>query len=387
MSTQQSIRPRDDVALGKHTRLDSLTGLRFLAAILVVVHHCTQRYVRFPVVSALFYKGGGIGVTFFFLLSGFVLAWSWRPDTPVRVFYWRRFARIYPLHVVTWVIAGVILCSFGAVPGLLPALSSLLLLHAWHPDHHYHFAMDGPSWSLSCEAFFYAVFPFAVRRIGRHRRTLWRSLLIALIIVDLPLIITAHALFRHTDFLYTNPLFRLPEFLVGIGLGLAVRDGWRPALRLAPAAWLAGGVYCAIVATDLAIEYIGFFGRLPMGQLPPEFASLVMAPPLVLLIAAAARTDVEGLPSKLASRPMVRLGQWSFALYLSHLFLVEPFQKIVPADRPWPVSVALLILTVAGAVTLSGVLYTFVERPLESRLRPLITRGTARKPAAVADAA
>lgn len=73
------------------TRLDSLTGLRWWAAFGLFAYHMTN-VAPLPGQS-LFYVGN-YGVSFFFVLSGFVLTWSARPHITVRQFYFRRFARI-----------------------------------------------------------------------------------------------------------------------------------------------------------------------------------------------------------------------------------------------------------------------------------------------------
>jgi peptidoglycan/LPS O-acetylase OafA/YrhL len=149
-------------------RLNSLTGLRFLAALVVVLQHATRHFAQVPVLSELFDQGA-VGVTFFFILSGFVLTWSHKPVRSKWNFYRNRFARVYPLHLLTLLLS---------IPLVLAAqefswtslVATVLLLQAWSPDRMVQFAMNGPSWSLSCEAFFYAVFPFLITPISRLRR-------------------------------------------------------------------------------------------------------------------------------------------------------------------------------------------------------------------------
>src|SRR5512133_3297128 len=79
------------------SRLDSLTGLRFLAALLVFAYHAGS-------VGTLTGNGitapGRSGVSFFFILSGFLLTWTARPDDTRRAFYQRRVARIVPSYLV-----------------------------------------------------------------------------------------------------------------------------------------------------------------------------------------------------------------------------------------------------------------------------------------------
>ncbi|MFI2202075.1 acyltransferase family protein [Streptomyces sp. NPDC020192] len=353
-------------------RLDSLTGLRFLAAILVVLGHSTRELAHLPVVSS-FFGLSGVGVTFFFLLSGFVLTWSYRDELPTRTFYLNRFARIYPLHVVTWLIAAVLMILVGPGWRTGAALSSLLLVQAWIPDPAYYFAMNGPSWSLSCEAFFYAVFPPTVRHLARCGRRRLHLLLIGFAAVDVPFTLAMDVLLpsdAKVAVLYTDPLYRLGEFLVGVGLGLAMRDGWRPSVSLRGALWLAGGAYSAVGVVEVALEYrIGVFGRFPVHGLPVDLASLFVEPAFALLIATAAAADLSGARTVLCSRPLVRLGQWSFALYLSHHLLIDALKSVAPERRPWPVSIGLELVILAAMIGLSGVLYVWVERPAEARLR------------------
>src|SRR6266508_2403518 len=83
-------------------RVESLTGLRWWAAFFVFCHHMTNLA---PLPIRDFLKYGTSGVTFFFVLSGFVLTWSAQPGTKIRTFYRRRFARIFPLYFLTLVAA------------------------------------------------------------------------------------------------------------------------------------------------------------------------------------------------------------------------------------------------------------------------------------------
>lgn len=83
-------------------RLDSLTGLRFFAAGVVFLHHAFETTTgTFREVLQLVFGHGRAGVSFFFVLSGFVLAWSCRPGDGPLPFYRRRFARVWPAYAVT----------------------------------------------------------------------------------------------------------------------------------------------------------------------------------------------------------------------------------------------------------------------------------------------
>ena len=117
-------------------RLDSLTGLRYFGALAVFVTHFVgsgnSGYGRIPLIypQSTF---GPHGVTFFFVLSGFVLTWMWTPGRSTGVFYWRRVARIMPLHIVTTVLALWVFYEPMSRQDfeLGPYLLSLVLLQAW----------------------------------------------------------------------------------------------------------------------------------------------------------------------------------------------------------------------------------------------------------------
>ena len=90
-------------------RLDALTGLRWWAAFMVFLFHM-RVFAPLPGPLAAVFDQGYLGVTFFFVLSGFVLTWAIRPGSRTRDFYQSRFARIYPLYLATW--AAAVAASF-----------------------------------------------------------------------------------------------------------------------------------------------------------------------------------------------------------------------------------------------------------------------------------
>src|SRR4051794_5950285 len=161
-------------------RLDALTGLRFWFAFLVVCHHSLQHWFGprvYPVADF-----GYIGVDFFFVLSGFVLTWSWRPEVAAGRFWWNRVARIWPLHLATLLLAVVFVTDQLHRPGVLGTVANLLLVQAWVPSDKVYFGYNAVAWSLSCEVFFYLTFPWLVQAIAAmssHARRLLVGAVIA----------------------------------------------------------------------------------------------------------------------------------------------------------------------------------------------------------------
>ena len=214
-------------------RLDSLTGLRFAAALFVVVHHAESFELAELGPADRLAEVGYVGVEFFFVLSGFVLAWVLRPDDRARSFYRRRFARVYPLHLA-FLIPGAILLAAGLIE--VSAISTALtvpLLQAWSPPHTaIDASLNAPDWSLSCEAFFYLCFPLLGALLAR--RTSHR--LYAVAAGTVAAMVAAYLLSRLPSFVdqawwlvYTFPAYRIGEFVLGIVLALLVARG---ALRL-----------------------------------------------------------------------------------------------------------------------------------------------------------
>jgi peptidoglycan/LPS O-acetylase OafA/YrhL len=366
-------------------RLTRLTSLRFFAATAVVVYHCCNVVVPLRLLRQ--YVGYGYtAVTFFFILSGFVLTWSHDPAGPILGFYCRRLARIWPLHLVTTLAAVVVVWASGKPQDLTGLALTIPLLHAWAPSLQSTFAYNNPSWSLSCEAFFYAGFPALVlagRRLLRSPASLLAAglALAALMVVSTAayLVLTPVPLRDSAGFLlYVNPAFRLPEFALGIVLALAMRGGWRPRVRLEWAVMSVAGAYLFMVTLGLAWPVVA------PERLPSPVGDMALAGPFALLIVTAATRDLTAATGRLTQERLVRLGEWSFALYLVHELVL---QVAVPLDRDtgfWP-AVAVAAVLVVASIALAGWLHRTVEQPWERRLRPRrpVDRSTEPEPARV----
>jgi peptidoglycan/LPS O-acetylase OafA/YrhL len=335
-------------------RLDSLTGMRFLAALAVFGYHVSFLF-SLPRWSSFLLAPGPVGVSFFFILSGFVLTWSHPANDRPRRFYKRRFARIAPNHVVTWVMALGVLAVEGRAITASTTLPSLALVQAWVPDRPIYFGANGVAWSLACEAFFYALFPLILHRVSRisahRRRAIMGGAVIAILLLagGSRLVLSGSA---RLWFPYIFPPARLPEFLLGVLLALEVRDGRWPHVPMLPAAVCAAAAYVVAGWVNEPFRWIS-----------------VTVVPFVVLIGAAAQADLKGRPSIFRARRLVVLGVWSYAFYLLHQLVLRLAQVLRVGGGPahallW--TPILLASTVGSAALLSVV----VERPLERRLRP-----------------
>ena len=308
----------------REPRLEALTGLRFVAALLVVVHH----FGRGPAAALgpaaeRVAAYGYVGVSFFFVLSGFILAYVYAPAAgrvAWRAFYAARFARVYPLYGAALVLAapGFVFRVLTEVPppdqlpvGVATAVTAPLLLQAWTPWTA--LLWNTPGWSLSVEAFLYLLTPAALvvvtRWTGRGMAVggaaLW---LLALVGPALYLawagggepMAGPAALWHHTV-LYAPPL-HVPQFALGLVVGAAYarRGATRPAPRGS------AGALLGALALGLALV---------PGIPQPLLNDGLIAPAFALLFWALAPGDAASARF-LASAPLRRLGDASYAVYL-----------------------------------------------------------------------
>lgn len=140
---------------------------------LVVAFHFV---LRAGIASGSLFSQGYLGVNFFFLLSGFILVYTYvDPVGRMRLtpydFWVARLARIYPVYLLGFVVAAgpYLFQHHSAGASIVTALADIALTQAWIPTPA-GTAWNGPGWSLSAEAFFYLAFPFTVLYIARFTR-------------------------------------------------------------------------------------------------------------------------------------------------------------------------------------------------------------------------
>ncbi|MEU1408774.1 acyltransferase [Streptomyces sp. NPDC005728] len=335
---------------GAPSSLPSLTGMRWVAALLVFGLHVNNfGYFGGDAGQIVFwgFGAGASGVSFFFVLSGFVLTWSARPRDSALAFWRRRIARIYPVHLVTLAVALVMAYTLAhqARPTPKQALANVLLLHSWWQP--WWQTLNPVSWSLACEAFFYAAFPLLIlllRRLGARGATALGGVSVVAVLVlawaD------AHHWMSHS--VYSLPSARLPEFVLGtVTARLVLLGRWRgPGLE-----------------ASLALAIIGYF-LIP--QVTPGYSATVCTlAGFALLIPAAAVADLHGLPSLWRHRRLVRLGELSFAFYMIHLLVLRAGTNLLGTKPRYGVLGGLTVTAVAFTVSLalSWLLYEAVEHP------------------------
>jgi len=328
--------------------IPSLTGLRGIAAILVVMFH-VELGTRLHLFDA-----GYLGVDAFFMLSGFVLAHvyadkfsKWNARTYI-AFLKARVARIYPLHLfMLCVVAAAIMFIPGlrsSYPdadqrfGLSCFAASALLIQNWF--HWMPGCWNTPSWSLSAEWFAYLVFPVLVFATQRARKPMTSILLAGLCLLGLTVVL----------FLKRVPSMSLEggpgmvrmaaEFCCGCFIYRAIKSG----LKTAP------------VVMDI-VAVIGLCASIVAGN---DFLCL-FAIGLIVLLAAQERGPVARV---LAAQWAVFLGEISYSVYLVHWIVLQVTNRTAESMKLEGAAFALWDLgVIALIVAISTVSYRFVEIP------------------------
>lgn len=204
--------------------ISSLTALRFFAALMVFCSHMphwidnSNKYMS--LIGVKVFSEGYIGVTFFFILSGFILTYNYDSDVKARKintkgFLLLRLSRIYPTHFLTFLIT-LVLTGFAFKEKILPAIFNLTLIQSFVFKLDYYFSFNAVSWSISDELFFYIICCFLLLLPFKKLVKLCLGVLIVLIIL---VVMSVHYRFsfcaQHWVF-YICPLSRSFDFMVGI---------------------------------------------------------------------------------------------------------------------------------------------------------------------------
>jgi peptidoglycan/LPS O-acetylase OafA/YrhL len=355
----------------KPARLDALTGLRSFAAVNIVLFHFSNPdwFGPFaPVVNA-----GYASVSFFILLSGFVLGYNYNRRAragklETKRFYEARFTRLYPIYLLSLILAFKLLpVEWGShTHGMFwtGVVLSPLLLQGWIPE--IATFLNTPAWTMSAESFYYVLFPWMARwkkpdRIGPHIAKMGLVWILALV--------------PGTLYLIYNPdgLPHLDRFSYG---------KWLQALKYTPIPHLASFVFGVLLAEldeviprmgkrRLVMGIFGFVGtffvltqayRLPYpllhdGFFMPLFGCIVLG-----------LAGINPLSKVFGLAPLVFVGEASYCLYLLHFNLWNMIHDSHLLDRlglarfdPW-ISYLLLI----GLALLA---LHFIEKPAQRILR------------------
>ncbi len=331
-------------------KLVSIQYLRGLAALLVILAHAADHPL--PETPSFLTQLGELGVTLFFVISGFIMVTiSGRADFNPVTFLRRRAIRIVPLY---WCFTGLAAALALVAPGLFKStiftlphfLLSLLFVPHESPGGGFS-PLLSLGWTLNYEVFFYLAFAVLAFLTARRRVALLTLAFAGLALYGL----VAQPQTAVLGF-YAN--VSLLAFCAGTWIGLLHLDG---KLADATPAQVTGLAVAAVLAIGL-----GLAGT----EIPGYLALLLGCAALVIL----GLSTEQSLPRW---RLLEHLGDASYSLYLTHIFVVGAVVaiggRLLPIDGP--VGYLLLVESATGAALAAGLL---VHRLLEKPLLALFSR-------------
>lgn len=390
-----------------------LTSLRGIAALLIVVNHMALLMLPLGRTAAkpALIKTGILGMTMFFVLSGFVMYYNYAERIAahrapgIRQFLLARFARLYPL-LAAYVLFNFVLnlshaLAHGDAAGASVYVATLPLyllgLQSWlyAVIHDVNVtisqSLGNPAWSISAEWLFYLLFIplIAMRKVSRPSVSRGIFVLFGSIAARAVFLLMADSaavqhgiatklgesssLSVYAWLVYYCPYGRFFEFLAGVGIAEiwlarrqpthfagASRKDW-----LHRSGLLAGGGALAYIALSFASD-IGF-------SMPPLFEGtithffyIVTVPPAIYLL-----SRERGIAAKILSfPPLLFLGEISYSLYFVHT-LVFPLFRIAPATdlaQHLPMALGRCAAFLAMTLAVSTLIYRTVEKPSRAAL-------------------
>lgn len=343
-----------------------LTGLRFIAALYVLIFHI---HIRWPVAQEPLLRNifdqGAVGMSLFFMLSGFVLAYSYDGSKlPVKAYFVNRFARIYPIYVLAalvtlpWV--GISLAD-GSTTSVIRSVAqwgtlifaNIFLIQAWLPGL-FQYWNNGASWSISVEAFCYILLPLILPSLPRlSKRELYVLMAICLLLGSLPGITAAVFNNPVQTVYYSLPIYRVPEFVLGASLCLLRRSN----------SFSEKLPFTLLLALTVFFLYLGIWGS----SMPFYIGHSWIALPCIALVIYTASTSTGFLARLLGNRLMVWLGKISYCFYsfqaLIILSLIDQHDRLVKSIPVLNNNVVLLLAVFTGLLCISALAFYTVEEP------------------------
>jgi peptidoglycan/LPS O-acetylase OafA/YrhL len=343
-------------------RIEALTFYRFVAAALVVFNHLDKSIVNFDFANQM--------VTFFFVLSGFVMtvAYYSKEEFSTQSYVIHRISRIVPVYLVA-----LALIMYVRPVSVSAAIMNLTFLQAWFPP--YPLSANYPAWSLSVEMFFYVSFPLILANMKKVPAG--QFMLVAVICWGFTQAVSMNLLnspfytgfpSRSHDLIFYFPLGHLCSFLLGMGAAsmfLHNKPQWR--ISAVPS-FLAIAAILMLVAFDYQLEVlissmVGYEFRLGGSFYAPLFTALI------LLTALSDNFFTRALSLKVP----VLLGEASYAMYILQVPIIMLINNwIVPLtsfDKMERIALHLSLLTAISILT-----FYWIEKPGKRLVRRLYNR-------------
>ena len=346
-----------------------ITPIRVLLMLMIFIHHINTSY-----------NGGYPAVAGFFLLGGFVMTLGYyakvdASDFSYSSFVAKRVVRIYPMH---WLCIALILLMgiFAGTP--IGASGKVILLNAFLlqsliPDMDVYFSLNSVSWYCSALFFFVLLFPLFLRFVKGISSKSIAAFYGIMVGVYLVLWFLTPSVWRH-PILYINPVVRLVDSLVGVGVAMFVikiskEEVWMSCFNRHKGLlqWLVVLCLCVFVALSIF--------------LPGKWKSLALLYWLPMIMALVGMTMLNYLkvPNALSriclSFPLQWLGRCAFSFYMIHALVIRYLREWIETSIPYGhnVYVCASVLFII-AIAIAQVCYYLIEVKLTNKLNSVIIK-------------
>jgi peptidoglycan/LPS O-acetylase OafA/YrhL len=282
------------------------------------------------VIGKTFDFGGECGVSFFFVLSGFILSYAygkriWEGQFRMWSFLKKQLLKFYPLHLLTFLVMLLLDARLGIFYTWPKLVANVLLLQSWVPSDDFYFVANGSSWFLSDLLFFYVVFGGLFQWLNRMS-VRWLLLVMTIVLAAYVCLAVSIPAAMVNPILYASPMTRIIDFAVGIllarlyttlpvGVGewLSRQNSWSLSL-------LEMGLVLWVVASFFVYQH----------SLPGfRCASLFWGVSPLVILGFVLTDKYDGVITRVLHHPVMQwLGSISLEIYLTHYVTIRLFNSL-----------------------------------------------------------
>ncbi|EIA07719.1 acyltransferase family protein [Flavobacterium frigoris] len=349
-----------------------LTSLRFFFAFIIFTHHLTflgkskASYLRW--IHEFILKEGFIGVSFFFILSGFILAYNYRDSILNKSilksdFYIARIARIYPVHLLCLLIAVPITLkdvSFNLSTWLAQLFFNVTLTQSFIPVKYIYFSFNSPSWSISNELFFYLLFPFLIILGSKVKDNKYKKGLLTMSILLIPLLMLIIPAPYYKNLFYVNPFFRVFDFIIGLIL-------FEIYLRIKKQQSTTNNDLLEVGSILLLLIFFIFHEWVPLVM---RYSVYYWIPMCLLILIFSFQNGI--ISRFLSNKSLMFLGEISFGFYMFHQLVLKYFIDFNQHYFHIKNEYYIIAIILALSLIVSYISFIWFEKPLNKYFKTIL---------------
>lgn len=349
-------------------KIQTLQSLRFLFMMLIVLFHIVGKDFEF---------GGDCGVSFFFMLSGLVLSYSYGQKViegqfHTGTFLKRQLVKFYPLHLLTFLIMILLEARLERYYDWYQLLPSIFLVQSWFPFDKIIHVGNASSWFLCDLLFFYVIFSFLFKIFSRtevKRLMIWMALLLAVYI----LFVFSVPLHNVNNVVCLMPIMRIMDFAIGILVFRFCSSAYGDHLfRYLQSLSSSQLTIVELLAFGLVFLSYFLYGCLPACLRCASLFWLVLPPLLILYVKA---EELKGMvTSLLHMSPLIWLGGICMEIYLTHWPVMRIFYSMIHSvgvDGYLPQS-GIIMMALLVFIATANLTHFFIVEPVRHRLSAYI---------------